>query len=122
MPNMAESVEFAGTFPRSQEDMGGWSASTAVESLHFRLENDGEVVQGYPYEDESNEIEESGPKRKRALSRSGKGATLKFRGRRSTSGKGSAHERQKITRACDACKTYDHLEPHENDPRKTDDL
>jgi hypothetical protein len=106
---MAESVEFAGAFPVSQNGMGDWTASTAVESP-FRLDNDGEAVPDYSYSDENIDNEEAAPKRKRAFTKAGNVATLKPGGRRTTSGKGSVNERQKITRACDACKTYDDLE------------
>lgn len=106
---MAESVQFAAAFPISQNEMGDWNASTAVESPRFRLDDDGKAVPDYSYEVENIDKEKAAPKRKRALSKAGHVAALKSGGRRTTLGKSSANERQKITRACDACKVYDHL-------------
>ena len=117
---MPESVKFAGAFPVSQNEMDNRSASTAVESPRFRLDKGGKVVPDYSYDDENIDNEEAAPKRKRAFSKAGNVATLKSGGRRTTSGKGSVNERQKISRACDTCKTYDHLEPRELELRQTD--
>ena len=108
---MAEPVQFAGQIPMLQNRTSHWSASTTAESLRFGLDNDDEAVPDYSNEDENIDNEESAPKRKRVLSKAGNVATMKSGERRTTSGRGSANERQKITRACDACKTYDHTQP-----------
>lgn len=108
---MPESVRFAEAIPVSQKGVADRSACTGVDSFRFRLDNAGEVVSDYSYEGENLDSEGVAPRRKRVFSRAENLATLKSGGRRTTSGRASANERQKTTRACDACKTYSHLSP-----------
>lgn len=93
-------VEFAGVIPIPQNELDDWSAPTTSGSPRLRLDNDRGVVPEYAFEGEN-----VSPKRKRALSKIRSPSNLKPGGRRKVSGKASGVERQKITRACDACKT-----------------
>lgn len=113
---MAESAGSGRVVSVPLNDMGVWTASTAVESPHLRLANDGDVMPDHSYEVENIHHEGVAPKRKRS-SKGGNGAALTAGGRHTPSGRGSLHERQKITRACDACKTYE-PESRELDPAR----
>ena len=110
---MQESGDFDDGFPVLQETIADLSASTTVMPPRFVLDSAAEAIAGDLNEDENFGNEKVTSKRRYTLSRSENIATRKSKGRRTTSGRGSANERQKISRACDACKTYDQLDPRE---------
>jgi hypothetical protein len=91
---LAKCSQFAGAHLVHENNMGEWRTAAAAES-----HNDGEVVSNHGYEDPDINHEAA---TLRAVSKTENLSPLKRGGRRISSGK--SNERQKITRACDACK------------------
>jgi hypothetical protein len=104
--SMSQSYGIAAVLPALRNTAANRNLPAGVGPPGRILDNAGEVVSELSYGDESFPTENTSPKEKGASSTAKKFTGPKSGQRRSALGRRSATERQKVTRACDACKRY----------------